>query len=81
VISALHLLWIVPVAACVGNAKLQVEMAHILLCNGAQRAKQIIADFKPVFASKEEYFAYTDQLNCSGERIKYTEDGLAMIKA
>ena len=70
-----------PVAACVGNAKLQLEMAHILLCNGAQRAKQIIADFKPVFASKEEYFAYTDQLNCSGERIKYTEDGLAMIKA
>lgn len=68
-----------PEAACVGNAKLQIEMVHILLSDGAKRAKQIIADFKPEFASKEEYFAYVDKLNCTGDRIEYLDGGTVKV--
>ena len=68
-----------PVAACVDSAKLQLEMLHILLQNGAQRAKKIVAEYKPQFASKEDYLAYMDSLNCSGDRIVYGEDGVAKV--
>lgn len=64
-----------PVAACVDNAKWQLTMLRMLLENDAARAKQIVADFKPLFASKEEFLAYQDSLNASGDRITYTENG------
>lgn len=69
-----------PYKACVSNAKMQLCMLLLLLQNDAERAKKIKADFKPTFASKEEYFAYIDKLNSSGERITYHEDG-ATVKA
>ena len=68
-----------PDKACVGSAKWQLKMLELLLENDAVRAKQIIADFKPEFASKEEYFAYIDAMECSGDRITYAE-GKAEIK-
>ena len=69
-----------PEAACVTNAKWQIAMLRLLLMNDAERAKQIIAEFVPQFASKEEFLAYQDSLNCSGDRIVYREDGVAEIK-
>ena len=69
-----------PEAACVGSAKLQMEMLHILLCEDAKRAKQIIAEYKPMFESKEAYLAYVDRLYCKGDRIEYGADGFARIK-
>jgi metal-dependent amidase/aminoacylase/carboxypeptidase family protein len=69
-----------PYKACVSNAKMQLCMLLLLLGNGGERAKKIKSDFKPAFASKEEYFAYIDKLNSSGERITYHEDG-ATVKA
>lgn len=68
-----------PDLACVESAKWQLIMLHLLLCDGGARAKQIKADFKPFFASKEEYFAYIDNLACEGDRIVYKE-GTAEIK-
>ena len=69
-----------PKAACVDSAKWQMAMLLLLLENGAERAKQIIADFKPKFASKEEFLTYQDSLNDSGDRITYREDGVAEIR-
>ena len=69
-----------PKAACVDSAKWQMAMLLLLLENGAERAKQILADFKPKFASKEEFLAYQDSLNDSGDRIAYREDGVAEIR-
>lgn len=66
--------------ACVSNAKWQLAMLLILLGNGAERAKSVVKEFKPMFASKEEFFAYQDSLNTSGDRIIYREDGIAEIK-
>ena len=63
-----------PVAACVASAKMQLAMLLILLSDDAKRAKQIIADFKPRFKSKEEYLAYMDSLSCDGDRIEYVDD-------
>ena len=63
-----------PVAACVGSAKLQMGMLLLLLENDAQRAKKVIAEYKPLFASKEAYLQYMDELNKEGDRIVYNED-------
>lgn len=64
-----------PEVACVKNAKWQVAMLKILLGNGAERAKDIIANFKPMFESKEAFLEYQDSLNRSGERVSYSDDG------
>lgn len=69
-----------PIAACVDNAKYQLAMVLILLGNGAERAKEIVKTFKPMFASKEEFLAFQDSLSCSGDRITYNEDDTVDIK-
>ncbi|MBQ9951566.1 MAG: amidohydrolase [Clostridia bacterium] len=69
-----------PELACVGSAKWQIAMLNLLLENGAQRAKEIIAGFKPRFESKEAYFAYVDGMAAEGLRIEYREDGNAVVR-
>lgn len=69
-----------PVAACVDCAKWQLAMLKLLLGDDAKRAKQIIADFKPMYESKAAYLAYVDSLNDSGDRIVYREDGSAEVR-
>jgi metal-dependent amidase/aminoacylase/carboxypeptidase family protein len=59
--------------ACVDSAKWQVAMLYLLLQNGAERAKNIIANYKPLFNSKEEYFAYCDSFLVKGDRIEYSD--------
>ena len=65
--------------ACVDSAKWQVAALRLLLENDAARAKEILANFKPLLASKEEYLAYLDALDRSGNRIEYGEDGVAKV--
>ncbi|MBR5528533.1 MAG: hypothetical protein IKV97_05955, partial [Clostridia bacterium] len=59
-------------------AKWQLTMLELLLRNDGERAKKIKAEFTPRFASKEEYFAYTESMSCSGNRIEYG-DGAARV--
>ena len=66
-------------AATVSSAKMQVAMLHLLLENGAERAKRIVAEFQPQFPTKEAYFAYVDQINGEGDRIDY-RDGMAKVR-
>ena len=68
-----------PVSACVKNAKWQVIMLKLLLENGAERAKKIIANFKPQFASAKDFLDFQDSLNDEGDRITYS-DGKAEIR-
>ena len=63
-----------PVAACVASAKLQVGMLYVLLSDDAKEAKKVISEYKPMFASKEDYLEFLDNLTTSGDRIEYTED-------
>jgi len=69
-----------PIKACVDSAKWQLGMLLLLLENNGTRARQIIDEYKPQFASKDDYLAYMDSLNCSGDRIVYREDGVAEVK-
>ncbi len=69
-----------PETACVGSAKWQLALAKLLLENGAARAKRIIAEFRPQFASAKEYLDYMDALNCCGDRVEYREDGTVSAK-
>ena len=69
-----------PERACVKSAKMQLAMLQLLLENDAKRAKEIIADFKPTFQNKEEYFAFLEDMYSDGDRITYNEDGTAEIR-
>lgn len=68
-----------PEAACITSAKWQLAMLFMLLEKGAERARRILAEFTPRFASKGEYFAYLDKLEREGDRIQYAEDGSATV--
>ena len=68
-----------PVASCVASAKLQLGILHILLSNEAEEAKKVISEYKPAFASKEEYLEFLDSLTTSGDRIEYGEDKATII--
>ena len=59
---------------------MQIAATCLLLENGAARARQVIAEFQPQFASAKEYLDYMDSLNCEGDRITYHEDGTAAAK-
>ena len=61
------------------SAKWQLATLQQLLQDRAARAKEIIAAYKPMFASKEEYLAFMDQLDRSGERIAYPDDKTARV--
>ena len=63
-----------PELACVESAVWQLSLLHVLLSAGGERAKEIIAQSKPEFASKKEYFEYLDSFACEGDRITYTDD-------
>ena len=66
-----------PIRACVNCATWQLTMLEVLLENGAARAKDVLANFKPLFATYKDYFDFMDSLNCEGDRITYNEDGTA----
>ena len=66
--------------ACVSSAKWQLAMLSLLLENDAARAKKIKAEFKPMFASKDAYFAYVDGIACEGQRITYGDSGMATVR-
>ncbi len=68
-----------PENACVNSAKWQVAMLKILLGNGAERAKKIIAEFTPMFPTAKAFLDYQDSINTSGDRITYNADGSAVI--
>ena len=67
-------------SACIASARWQLTMLVLLLSKNAERAKKILDGFTPLFASKEEFLAYQDSLNSSGDRISYRDDGMAEIK-
>ncbi|MBQ9756106.1 MAG: amidohydrolase [Clostridia bacterium] len=64
-----------PYNACVNGAKAEVGLLCELLKNGAEKAKEIIAKFKPVFNSVDEYLAHKNSLNMDKDNVIYNQDG------
>lgn len=68
-----------PETACVLGAKCMLLMAEKLLSEDAKRAKEILANAKTIFASKEEYLAAIDQCYMDKEAVNYNEDGTVTL--
>ena len=60
--------------ACVISAKAQILLLVKLLENEAELAKEVIASYKPLFTSKEEYFITLDKFLSKKELISYNGD-------
>jgi len=65
-----------PERACVNPAKAELFIADALLSDGAAKAKEILAQYKPQFASIREYLDFIDTLSMDKDVIHYTEKGI-----
>lgn len=54
-------------------------MVHDLLKDNAVYAKKVIAEYEPLFASKQEYFQTIDGIESSRELVEYIDDGKAVL--
>ena len=68
-----------PEVAVVQSAELQYVMLHTFLDDDAKNAREIIDNYKPDFASFEEYFAFADSINCDLDAVIY-EDGKTKLE-
>ena len=64
-----------PVKACVNSAILQLALIRRLLENGAEKAKEIKANFKPVFPTIEDYVAFKKSQTVERETVIANADG------
>ncbi len=64
-----------PKRCCVDNATLQVCMVRSLLSNNAEKAKNIVANFKPQFASIEDYVAHKNSVIMNKTTVTYNDNG------
>lgn len=68
-----------PETACVKSAIVQMAFLGRVLGDNAKLGRAIVENYKPVFASKEEYFAYVDKLTLDCEAVSYEEDGTVKL--
>lgn len=68
-----------PIAACVDCAKWQLLIMRMLLEDGAERAKRIVAAYDAPFKSVKEFLEYQDSIISSGDRIVYSDDKAEVI--
>ena len=64
--------------ATVKSAEIQLALLSLLLKDNAKRAKEIINNYNPVFATKEEYFAFVDELNIDKQAVVYSDDKIIL---
>ena len=68
-----------PETACVKSAEVQLAFLAKMLGEDASLARSIIENYKPMFATKEEYFAYVDKLTLDCQAVTYQEDGAVKL--
>lgn len=61
--------------ACVDAAKIYAVVVRMLLENGAEKAKEVISNYKPFFKTNDEYFEYKDKINRDFDAVSYDEKG------
>jgi len=69
-----------PETACVKSAASQLVFLAMILGDDARIAREAIANYKPTFPCKEEYFAYVDHLALDQDAVVYNEDGTVTLK-
>ncbi len=65
--------------ACINSALVQYVFLRNMLSNDAEKAKDVIANHKPVFASFEEYLNAANAFFTSFDGVEYLEDGTAKL--
>lgn len=68
-----------PDTACVKSAQIQLLFLGKILGEDTTIAKQAVAAYKPLFSSKEEYFAYIDGVKLDRDAVAYQEDGTVTL--
>ena len=68
-----------PEKLCVNSAKAQLFVADALLSNDAKAAKEIIANYKPVYPSIREFLEAIDEMILDKDAVHYDENGNAAI--
>lgn len=66
-------------ALCLDTAKVHALTLELLLCDGAARAKEILAGFTPRFPSIPDYLAYMDSLILDRNAVRYDADGNVLL--
>ena len=69
-----------PELACVKSAQAQLAFLVMALQDDAIRAKELIEDYKPTFASYQEYFDYVDKLNLDCQGVSYEDNGSVVLR-
>lgn len=69
-----------PYLSCVVNAKVQAGAVLRLMSDGAALAKKTVAEAKPTYASKEEFFQAIRDISYRGEGVVENEDGTLTLK-
>ena len=67
-----------PEVAVVQSAELQYVMLHTFLDDDAKNAWELIRNYKPDFATFEEYFAFADSLNLDVDAVTH-QDGKTIL--
>lgn len=68
-----------PEKAAVNGSKLLASLTYKLLENGAELGKKCIAEYKPVFKNREEYFKAIDAIKMNRTTVMYNEDGTVTL--
>ena len=68
-----------PDRLCLNSAKAQLFVADALLSNDAAAAKEICANYKPLFPSISEYFKAVEELTLDKDAVIYDEGGSATL--
>lgn len=68
-----------PYNACVNGAKAQVGLIYALLSNNAEKAKFVIDNFTPVFATIDEYLEHKNSLALDKDTVIIEKDGRVII--
>ena len=63
-----------PERCCLNGAKALLLLADALLAEGAARAKEIIARYRPAFSSVGDYVRYLESMDCDREPLTYHAD-------
>ncbi len=69
-----------PAAACFPTAECLALAVCKLLREGGVRARTIAENYKPLFATKEDYYAAVDEFTFNMDAVTYNEDGTVSLK-
>ena len=69
-----------PESAVVESAKVQLILLGMLMSDDAAKAKEVLQNAKPRFATREEYCAAQDALILDSRAVTYGEEGTATLE-